>query len=66
MKVLEYKKKYVDVISAISLENIEIKNKVYAVRDEQVKKMSSVLIGWLVVDKITIDYVSYLIVKKIK
>ncbi len=66
MNFIDYKKKSIEVVSAIRLERAEIKNQVYAVEYDQVKTMLSCLVGWLIVAVVYVDYIGYLIVKKIK
>ncbi len=66
MMLLAYNNKLIDVISAIALESTHEKNSMKAVEYDRVKTMLSCLIGWLVVDIVYIDYIGYVIVKKIK
>lgn len=64
--MLEYNKKYVEIVLPVVLERVEIKNKIYAVNYHRINKVLSCLIGWLVLDVVYENNEGYLIVKKIK
>ena len=64
--MFEYKGKYIELVSPVRLERVEIKNKIFAVNQSEIKKVLSCLIGYLVVDVVYTNEEAYLIVKKIK
>lgn len=66
MKMIEYGKKFIELVTPVRLERIEIKNKVVAVNYQEIKKTLSCLVGWLVVDSLYTNDEAYLILKKIK
>ena len=65
LQMISYKDVNIEHVNAILLDRIKEKNILYAVEYNQIRKILSCLIGWLVVDVVYIDYVSYMIVKRI-
>ena len=64
--MIEYKNKFIELVSPVRLERIEIKNMIVAVNYQEIKKTLSCLVGWLVVDSLYTNDEGYLILKKIK
>ena len=65
LQMVTYKNVSIEHVNAILLDRIKEKDILYAVEYNQIRKILSCLIGWLVVDVVYIDYVSYMIVKRI-
>ena len=64
--MFEYKNKFVDLVSPVVLDRVEIKNKLYAVNCSEIKKMLSCLVGYEVIDILYENNEAYMIVKKRK
>jgi hypothetical protein len=60
-----YNGQKIQVLNAIILDRVKEKNVLFAVEYNQIRKVLSVLVGFVVVDVAHIDFISYLIVKKI-
>jgi hypothetical protein len=61
--MFKYKNSFIELASPVSIENCLIRNKVFAVNFQEIKKMLSCLVDYLIIDIVYINNEGYLIVK---